>query len=668
MKLTIVSPTQAILTEYDPEELSLLRHQLTYTNTSVKFLIGKHSKNQLWKNRNYDSWKAHLDQLQQDLKKCLVFEENGQFYIRPGSIPYLDNFNLEIDNQIKYPTPKKLPWLKPLPFTLHPYQEESWIKLLAEKHGNVEICTGGGKTATIFKLIRELGVQSVIVTPSSSIFNEILEKAEFHFGKKLVGAYGDGKKKIGKKITVAISKSLSMLKPGTEDYAFFNKAEAFLGDECFPYRTKILTDSGPKEIGNIHKEIQAGRLINVLSFNEKLGVFEFKKVTNSWQREQKNKLIKFYCSTMSFICTENHPLLTNNGWKKAIDILESDLLLKKRGKKSSGNYSWDHQYLSYGYTKISKKEIVEPKKRSNYQRIKNYWNLFDLEVEDNHNFVVGNKSGIVAHNCHTLPAESLEEICHGVLAPCPYRFFFSGTSTRNDGSIPLLQSIIGKTVHELSTAEAIQNGYISTHDYRIIAIESSNPNIQETDPLAIKRAHFLNNKNIAVFAARLANAMGTQKKGTLILVEELSQISMILPLLKVPYAIAHSEKSKARLEELGLCKVDNQESVEKLNRNEVQVLIGTSCIATGTNIYNCHAVVNWVGGSSPIKTKQGSVGRAVRHGHSNPWASNCVPKDKATIYDFDISDNYTLSRHLEARIACYQESGTEIKYLRLKKE
>jgi hypothetical protein len=78
-------------------------------------------------------------------------------------------------------------------------------------------------------------------------------------------------------------------------------------------------------------------------------------------------------------------------------------------------------------------------------------------------------------------------------------------------------------------------------------------------------------------------------------------------------------------------------------------------------------VINFRGGSSPIRTKQGAVGRAVRHGHSNPWASKCTPKKSATIWDFNIIDNFTMARHLESRIECYLESGAGlIKYIRLK--
>jgi superfamily II DNA or RNA helicase len=499
MKLLIKTPIEAFLISYTEEELSSLRKQLTYTNTSVQHQIKRHYSNYFWKQRNQDSWQLHLDDLKKNLKKCLVFEEDGKFFIRPGSIPYLTDFKIEVENEIKYPGLKKMAWKNPLSFTLHPYQEESWVKLIQEKHGNVNICTGAGKSAIILKICKEMGLHTCIVVPSKSIFEELLEKFEYHFGKKYVGTFGDGKKKLDKLFTIAIADSLVNIEPDSEEWKFLSSLDVFIGDES-----------------------------------------------------------------------------------------------------------------------------------------------------------------------HLLPSETLEAVCHGVLALVPLKFFLSGTQLRNDGTGPLLESIIGRTVCELFTAEAVERKYVCYHDFRIVSIESGNPSFESSDALSMKREHFLKNKNIANFSAKLANAMAVQGKQTLVLVEELSQISMLVPLLNTSYVIAHSEKRKDRLEELKLEKVDNAESVEKFNKNEVKVLIGTNCIATGTNIFPCHNVINWVGGSSPIKTKQGAVGRSVRHGHSNPWAARCMPKDKATIWDFDIEDNFVMSRHLEARLACYKESGTEIKYIRLK--
>lgn len=147
---------------------------------------------------------------------------------------------------------------------------------------------------------------------------------------------------------------------------------------------------------------------------------------------------------------------------------------------------------------------------------------------------------------------------------------------------------------------------------------------------------------------------------------------MIIKLLKVPYAYAHSEGSKLKLAELALMtgveleKVDRAESVEKFNKGEAMVLIGTSCISTGTNIYPMRYTCNWVGGGSEIRTKQGAVGRTVRLFEQNPFAHLCKKPSTKTIVDFNVYDAYALKKMLEDRCLFYRDSGTEIRRIKLK--
>jgi superfamily II DNA or RNA helicase len=501
MRFKIVSPTKALVLDATDQEMTDLRKDLTYTNTAAAHDVKRHFNNKWLRSKNNAVWESRLEFLKSKVKNTLVYEDSdGRTYIRPGSLPYLGssipNLGSEIENTVVYPTPKKVAWKKMLPFTLHSYQTESIEGLIPVRHGNVELCTGSGKSAIILNLCRETGFNAVIVAPSRSIFRELMKAFETYLGKDKVGGFGDGKRKIGKKFTIAIGDSLCNVKPGTEEWEFFSKSDMMIVDES-----------------------------------------------------------------------------------------------------------------------------------------------------------------------HTWGAETLDGICHGILADVPVRFFMSGTQTRGDGAEKLLQSIIGETVHTLTTAQAIAGGYICNHDFTIVPVESSNPNYNDEDPLKMKRIHFLNNRNIANWIAKLVNAAATQRQQTLVLVEELTQLSMLLPLLNVPTAYAHSEASKLKLEPLGLEKVDTDESVEKFNKAEVMCLMGTSCIATGTNIYPTHLVVNWVGGSSEIKTKQGSVGRAVRKGEQNPYKDKCKPKTIAKIFDFDVTDVYSLQHSLEQREAYYADSGTPIRRL-----
>lgn len=503
MKIEVISPSKAFIKEATQEEFDRLSKLLSYNNTANQHLLKRHYSNHWARNKNPEAWQDQLGVLKKSVHNTLIFEEDGKKFIRPGSLPYLvseSTICFEITNKVTYPKPKKVPWAKPLPFELHPYQQLSATNLVENLHSNVELCTGAGKSAILLKVCRETGFKTAIIAPSKSIFLELLEKFEYHFGKGMVGTFGDGKKKLGKQFTICIGDSIANIKRGTEEWEFF--------------------------------------------------------------------------STLDMLCVDES---------------------------------------------------------------------------------------------HTWGAQTLEDICHGILSEVPYRLFFSGTQTRGDGAEKLLQSIIGRTVYTLTTKEAIAGGYICPHDFRIVEIESSNPNYVSADALEMKRIHYLGNKNIAAFIAKLANAEATiHRRQSLILVEELSQIAILLPLLKVPTAIAHSETKPARLAELGLSKVDRQESVEKFNKGEALVLIGTSCISIGTNIYPTHNTFNWVGGASEIKTKQGAVGRSVRLGTQNPWADRCVPKTKSTIWDFSVYDAPIMVRHLEDRIEYYSDSGSEIKRIKLR--
>ncbi len=499
MRIDIETPTKAYLKDVDAQTVASIQKSLSYVNVSNLTQYKKLLSNQWFKQKNPAEWSARCEELKKTVNHCLVYKDDGGFFIRPGSIPYLieDGIVLEsqVVNKIKYPDFKPMAWQHQPKYSLYPYQKNTVEKLINERHGCAVLCTGAGKTLAILTIARNMGLKTLIVTPSQSIFSEIVKHCEHHFGRGNVGMLGDGKKKTDKKITVCISKSITTLKPGTEHYDNIKSAQLLLVDET-----------------------------------------------------------------------------------------------------------------------------------------------------------------------HLFAAESLEEICHGVLADIPYRFFFTGTHTRGDGSVKLLESITGKIVETLTTKQAVDGGFISDHEFRIVRIESDKERYKVSDPIAMKRAHFLRNSNIANFIVRLVNSVYTSKnEKTLVLVEELGQIADIIKLLNVPYAYAHSGTNKKELEKLGLKSVDVQEEVEKFNKGEVAVLIGTSCISTGTNIYPVHHCVNWQGGSSEIKTKQGAVGRSVRKLTGSGYEQFHPPKNKAVLWDFDVHNVSTMTQQLKNRIRYYKHSGTPIK-------
>lgn len=495
MQIEILTPIEAKITG-SLDDIESVKKQLSYTKTSVSFLIRKHLDNKWWKQSNPVTWQEHLQNLKKDLNQCLLWTKNGESFIRPGSIPYIKgSFNV-VDSKGSYPILKPLNWKKEPRFTPYDYQKQSVEELIKVKHGNISLPTGAGKSYILLLLAKEMGLDCVVVTPSKSIFNELLEEFQERLGKELVGGYGDGKKDTAKKITITISKSLTMLKPESKEYEFFNKKQLMLIDES-----------------------------------------------------------------------------------------------------------------------------------------------------------------------HSFASEQLDLVCHGVLSDIPYRFFVSATQTRNDGTEKLLQSIIGPNVFDMSIQTAIQKQYLCPLQFRVIKTSSKDPRSYRKDPMKEKRTHFLYNDNIADIIAKLCNASwNVKQESTLILVEELQQISMLVKRLKVPFGYVHAGSAK-EAKEFGLEKVDSKEEVFKFNNGDTKVLIGTRAIATGTNIYPTHNVVNWVGGSSEIVTKQGTIGRSTRKLENSIFKDKHKPKHFSLIFDFDVENNGLLQKQLNSRIGWYEETGESVIYV-----
>jgi superfamily II DNA or RNA helicase len=274
---------------------------------------------------------------------------------------------------------------------------------------------------------------------------------------------------------------------------------------------------------------------------------------------------------------------------------------------------------------------------------------------------------VLGDESHTLPAETLDTAFHGVLSEVPMRGFLSGTQTRGDGSVPLLNSIIGKVVIDRDLAWGIENGYLSKLDFTMVNIPSSMPTYWNGDPMKMKRVHLLYNQNIINFVAKTANTVAkVLNQSTLILVEEIEQISLIAKLLEVPYTYVHGNTiDKAELTKYKLENRDLTEEIEKFNSGEVKVFIGTKCVSTGTNFYPTHFTMNLQGGASEIGTKQGVLGRSTRLLEKSRYKNLHAPKNVSKIFDFNV-DNESLKGHFFKRYEYYKEARCPIKWIDVK--
>lgn len=491
MKVTILTPTISVVNEASSLEVSQLKELSKFKNTSVGYLIRQH-QNKVWLKKNKpDVWNAINRDLASKYEGTVLSEFNGKLLIKTGFLPYLEGIKVEVlENKIVYPEPKEIPFKKPLPFELYPYQKESVEKLIKEKHGNVELCTGAGKSVIVLKLVKKLGLRTLIIVPSKILFLDMVENCIEYFGKDNVGMFGDGKKVLGKQITVCISKSLSMLKKETKEYEEIEKSQVMIVDET-----------------------------------------------------------------------------------------------------------------------------------------------------------------------HLFAAESLAETCHGVLKMIPYRFFMTGTLTRGDGTLKILQTIVGKTVVELETKEGIEKGYLGKFDVNIVKTFSP-INATYKDPNKSRRVHFLNNKEIAKNVASICNSYASRDESVLVFVDELSQIPLVTKLLNCSFGYIHGNTTdKEDQEKYGIEKCDIKKTIEDFNTGKIRVLVSTSVGFTGVNFFAQSASIFFVGSSSEIEICQSIIGRNVRILSKSKYAQYHKPRDIIHLYDFEIEQN---ASSLKKRLALYKATGQPI--------
>lgn len=234
MKLVTVEPTKTyIVGDLSTIELSLLKRELTYTNKAVQFEVKRLEKQVLrFSGARQAILQEEINELRSKVKVCLLKEDCSGFWFYSGLTPRVQKLlRCEIENQVVYPEGRSLPWAVPPEFKMYPYQETSVNELLKAKHAGVELCTGAGKSLALLNLIRELGLKTLIVTPSSSISEQLYKSFVKHLGKKYVGAFWGGKKESKKLIVIGNGQSVTRLEPGDKEYKDLAESQVVAFDE-----------------------------------------------------------------------------------------------------------------------------------------------------------------------------------------------------------------------------------------------------------------------------------------------------------------------------------------------------------------------------------------------------------------------------------------------------
>ena len=180
----------------------------------------------------------------------LIENQGDRVAIPRGFLNELTDFLHE--QSIKFEISDKRTKLKSTQFEtsykLFKYQEEAVKEILSSDNGLLVSPPGSGKTIIGMDVIARLKQPTLILVHKKQIFNQWLERIEgfLSIPKKEIGQYVSSKKKVGKKITVAMVQTLGRLKNLAE---LRDKFGLVIIDEChhMPAKTfrNVITKLNP---------------------------------------------------------------------------------------------------------------------------------------------------------------------------------------------------------------------------------------------------------------------------------------------------------------------------------------------------------------------------------------------------------------------------------------
>lgn len=222
----------------------------------------------------------------------------------------------------------------------------------------------------------------------------------------------------------------------------------------------------------------------------------------------------------------------------------------------------------------------------------------------------------IADESHLTPARTFEHVCQSIAKDAIFRCFLSATQMRNDGTEIVLEGIVGPIVYEKTLKELVedQRGPFLARP-RFFTVPVRSPKVfWSADWQEMAGVHLWGNKELHKKAAQLANKfVATHKVPVLILIDHVDQLQHLQGWLEHPFQFAHGplDKERAKTLESRFHKVDNEALVEEFNAGRLPILVGTSCITTGTDLRPTAAIIWLMSGESEIKVRQG-IGRGTR--------------------------------------------------------
>ena len=174
--------------------------------------------------------------------------------------------------------------------------------------------------------------------------------------------------------------------------------------------------------------------------------------TYSFDEDTQIRLVKRLSDfgILSYYCKDEHGqfYININETKKLLSEMYKYIhpsMIRKFMTNSLNEYTyiWNREFLEYTTCKVNNVNKHEIKEQYKY--------VYDIEVEDNHNFIIGNKNelqtGPIVHNCHHLAARVFSKAM--MKTGGHYTIGLSATPQRADGLTKVINWYIGDIIYKI---------------------------------------------------------------------------------------------------------------------------------------------------------------------------------------------------------------------------
>ena len=295
--------------------------------------------------------------------------------------------------------------------------------------------------------------------------------------------------------------------------------------------------------------------------------------------------------------------------------------------------------------------------------------VYDIGVEDNHNFFANN---VLVHNCHHIPASTTNEIAKKAINAY-YRIGVSATPWRDGGDDLLIEAVLAKRKPEFSitASKLIELGYLVPCTIYFVPIKQVFPgkNFQKLYKKAI-----VENKERNEAIVKIAYKMLTTKNMTILIL--IQQVKHGEELQKMLFDLIPEESFSAKVQDPKsgkhtLVRVKNIEFlsgqddairrravIQATKEKKVKILIGSTIADEGLDVPSLDCLI--LGGSGKSSTRAFQrIGRVLRLYKNHETGEE---KKRAICFDF-IDYTPTLRRHSRVREKLYlTEEKWEIKF------